>query len=184
VRAFFATHRSHTPFFRQIPDEFIQFLQNEWPPDADYPDFMLELAHYEWMEMALAVSTREPERGRINPSGDLLSGMPALNPVLAVLAYTYPVHRIGPRYQPGPDEKEQTHLLLFRNQAGLVRFNVINPITARLLLLLQDGQRSGREVLVQLAQETQHAAPEALLNFGAGILEDLLTEGAVLGTLA
>jgi hypothetical protein len=184
VRAFFATHRSHTPFFRQIPDEFIQFLQNEWPPDAGYPDFMLELAHYEWMELVLAVSTREPERDRINPSGDLLSGMPVLNPVLAVLAYTYPVHRIRPRYQPGPEEKEQTHLLLFRNQAGLVRFNVINPITARLLLLLQDGQRSGREVLVQLAEETQHPAPEALLSFGAGILEDLLTKGAVLGTLA
>jgi len=28
VREFFAEHRCHTPFFRQIPDEFVQYLQN------------------------------------------------------------------------------------------------------------------------------------------------------------
>jgi hypothetical protein len=30
-------------------------------------------------------------------------------------------------------------MLVFRNAAELVSFNVINPVTARLLALLQDG---------------------------------------------
>jgi hypothetical protein len=184
VRAFFAAHRSHTPYFRQIPDEFVQFLQNEWQPGAEYPDFMLELAHYEWMELVLAVSNREPEWDRISRDGDLLSGMPVINPVLAVLAYAYPVHRIGPRYRPGPEGKQETHLLVFRDEGGVVRFNAINAVTARLLLLLQEGQPSGREVLMQLAGQLQHAEPETLVSFGAGMLENLRVDGAILGTLA
>lgn len=183
VRSFFATHRSHTPYFRQVPDEFIEFLQNEWQPDAAYPEFMLELAHYEWMELVLAVSNREPEWDRVRHDGDLLSGMPVINPVLAVLAYAYPVHRIGPRYKPEPEGKLETHLLLFRDQAGQVRFNVINPVTARLLGLVQEGQGSGQDVLLRLAQELGHPEPQALVYFGAGILENLRAEGAILGSL-
>jgi hypothetical protein len=183
VRTFFATHRSHTPYFRQVPDEFIRFLQNEWQPDAAYPDFMLELAHYEWMELVLAVSNREPDWEQINRDGDLLSRIPVINPVLAVLSYAYAVHRIAPRYQPGPEGKLQTQLLLFRDEAGQVRFNVVNPVTARLLVLLQEGQGSGRDMLLRLARELGHPDPEALVNFGAGILADLQAEGAILGTL-
>ncbi len=54
VRAFFSTHRSRTPYFRQIPDEFVQFLQNEWTPAQGYPPFTLALAHYEWIELVLS----------------------------------------------------------------------------------------------------------------------------------
>jgi hypothetical protein len=50
-------------------------------------------------------------------------------------------------------------MLVFRNAAELVSFNVINPVTARLLALLQDGNRSGREALLNLAAELQHPEP-------------------------
>ena len=182
VRTFFAIHHSHTPYFRQIPDEFIQFLQTEWQPDAGYPEFTLELAHYEWMELVLAVSCREPAWDGIDPAGDLMSGVPVLNPVLATLSYAYPVHRIGSRYRPEPEGKEQTLLLLLRDAAGLVRFNVVNPVTARLLFLLQDGDGNGRQALLQLASELDHPEPEELLRFGAGMLADLRAAGAILGT--
>src|SRR6187551_1782984 len=49
VRNFLATHRSASPFFRQIPDEFIQFLQTQDAIPQTYPPFLLELAHYEWV---------------------------------------------------------------------------------------------------------------------------------------
>lgn len=74
-------------------------------------------------------------------------------------------------------------MLVFRNAAELVSFNVINPVTARLLALLQDGNRSGRETLLNLAAELQHPEPGALVNFGAGILENLRAEGEVLGAV-
>ena len=58
VRNFLATHRSASPFFRQIPDEFIQFLQTQDAIPQTYPPFLLELAHYEWVELVLSVSNR------------------------------------------------------------------------------------------------------------------------------
>jgi len=96
VRVFFSTHRSRTPYFRQIPDEFIQFLQNEWTPPADAPPYLLALAHYEWIELVLSVSNRSADR-TFNATGDLMEGVPLLNPVLTNLRYDWPVHRIAPR---------------------------------------------------------------------------------------
>jgi len=60
VRAFFSTHRCRTPYFRQIPDEFIQFLQNEWNTPETYPPWTLALAHYEWIELVLSCRTASP----------------------------------------------------------------------------------------------------------------------------
>ncbi|MDO9007680.1 MAG: putative DNA-binding domain-containing protein, partial [Thiobacillus sp.] len=136
VRDFFRTHRSHTPYFRQIPDEFIQFLQNEWTPLAGYPPFTLALAHYEWIELVLSVSNRGVDSA-VDAAGDLLDGVPLLNPVLANLRYDWPVHRIAPRRKTQPAE---THLLVFRDAADQVQFIEINAFTARLLTLLEPGK--------------------------------------------
>jgi hypothetical protein len=48
ARDFFRDHVCHTPYFRQIPEEFLKYLQDEWPAPRDYPAFLPELAHYEW----------------------------------------------------------------------------------------------------------------------------------------
>ena len=56
IRQFMARHESATPYFLEIPKEFLQFLQDEYEPDdSDFP-FLYELAHYEWVELALSVS--------------------------------------------------------------------------------------------------------------------------------
>ncbi len=177
VRAFFSTHRSHTPYFRQIPDEFVQFLQNEWTPTEDYPPFLLALAHYEWIELVLSVSNKRAE-GNIDADGNLLDGVPVLNPVLANLRYDWPVHRIAPRRKVRPAE---THVLVFRNADDQVAFTEINAFTARLLALLEDGSRTGREALQQVAEESRHPDPGVVLHAGSALLEDLRTRGAILG---
>ena len=59
----------------------------------------LELAHYEWVELALSLDTREIRQDGINPDGDLLSGVPVLNELSWSLVYDYPVQRIGPDYR-------------------------------------------------------------------------------------
>jgi len=177
VRAFFATHRSRTPYFRQIPDEFIQFLQDEWTPSEGYPPYLLALAHYEWIELVLSVSNRTPER-EFDAGGDLLDGVPALNPVLANLRYDWPVQRIAPRRKVRPQE---TYLLVFRDAGDEVRFSEINAFTARLLALLEPGALSGRAALERIAAESRHPDPEMILHAGAALLEELRSQGAILG---
>ena len=180
VRTFLATHRSHSPFFRQIPDEFIRFLQTEWAAPAHYPVYVLELAHYEWVELVLSISTRVPDWGRINPDGDLLEQRPILNPVLASLCYHWPVQRIRPRARIAPAE---THLLAFRDMGDRVQFMEINAFTARLLSLLETAELTGRAALETVATESRHPASEAVICGGLAVMQDLRARGALLGIL-
>jgi hypothetical protein len=180
VRAFFSEHRSHTPYFRQIPDEFLQFLQSGWQPEEDYPDYLVELAHYEWIELVLSVSNRDEQMPEIDPIGDLIDGRPLLNSVLANLAYRYPVHRIRPRVKV---TESPTYLLVFRDADLQVRFMEQSAVSARLLAVLEKGKRTGREAVGQLAAELGQANPDRLIGFARGYLEELRQAGAVLGTL-
>ncbi|MBT9568011.1 MAG: putative DNA-binding domain-containing protein [Thiobacillus sp.] len=178
VRVFFSAHRSHTPYFRQIPDEFVQFLQNEWDAPDDYPPYLLALAHYEWIELVLSVSNKQAEH-LVDADGDLIDGVPVTNPVLANLRYGWPVHRIAPRRKVQPAD---TFLLVFRDADDQIEFIEINAFTARLLTLLEPAQLSGRAALSQVARESQHPDPERVLQAGAALLEDLRARGAILGT--
>lgn len=179
VRAFFLEHRSHTPYFRQIPDEFMQFLQNGWEAYDAYPEFMLELAHYEWIELVLTVSNRDEQLAEHDANGDLIEGRPVLNPVLANLAYQYPVHRIRPRVKV---MAAPTFLLVFRDAEFNIRFIEQSHVSARLLKLLESGNLTGLEAVTQLADEIGHDNPSQLVDFAKGFLEELRLAGAVLGT--
>jgi len=177
VRAFFSTHRSRTPYFRQIPDEFVQFLQNGWTLPEGYPPYLLALAHYEWIELVLSVSNHSLERA-VDPTGDLLDGVPLLNPVLANLRYDWPVQRIAPRRKVVPME---TCLLVVRDAEDQVQFSEINAFTARLLTLLEPGTLTGHAALQQIADESRHPDPALILQAGAALLQDLRARGAILG---
>ena len=64
LRAFFAEHRASTPYFLEISQEFVAWLQQGYRAEPDDPAFMLELAHYEWVELALDVSDAQlPAQG-------------------------------------------------------------------------------------------------------------------------
>lgn len=58
VRSFLRDHRARTPKFGEIAEEFVGFVATV--PQGDWPGFMVELAHYEWVEMALQQSDADP----------------------------------------------------------------------------------------------------------------------------
>ena len=176
VRAFLAGHQCATPLFRQIPEEFLQWL----PQAAELPPYLPSLAHYEWAELAMAVSDAEATLGW-NPAGDLLEGVPVLAPALMLLRYDWPVQRISPRHKPSAPLAEPVWLLVFRDAVDEVRFIELNPVSARLVELLQDGGRSGRAALDAIAQELHHPDPHQVQTFGAQLLQELHQHGAILG---
>jgi hypothetical protein len=179
VRGFLADHHSHSPFFRQIPEEFLRFLQNDGALPATYPKFVLELAHYEWIELVLATSTDIPEWEVIDPDGSLLEQRPILNPVLANLHYGWPVHRIAPRVRVSAAE---TYLLVFRDASDQIQFTEINAFTSRLIHLLESAEHTGRAALEIIIKETAHPSPEVVIRGGLKIMRDLQARGALLGT--
>lgn len=183
VRGFFSRHRSRSPYFLEIAGEFLDFLRHEYQPGPEDPPFMLELAHYEWVELALSVSDKTADMSGIDPNADLLSGRPVLSPLAWVLSYRWPVHMLGPDFRPESPPEQPTHIVVFRDRNDRVRFVVINAVTARLLQLLDDDERlSGRGALERIAGEMQHPDPAVVLDGGRQALEQLKSQGIILGT--
>src|SRR6185295_3414878 len=80
VRDFFARHESHEPLFHRIAAEFLRYLGRErHRARGDFP-FLRELAHYEWVELALAVSPIDLAAQRVDRDGDLMQGAPVVSP--------------------------------------------------------------------------------------------------------
>lgn len=181
VRAFFARHVSESPYFVDIPAEFVGFLADEFEPADDDPPFLWALAHYEWMELVADIALEEIPHSGFNPGGDLLRGAPVLSPLVYVLHYDWPVHRISADFQ--PLTPEPVWLLVYRDAEDRVRFMEINAVTARLLTLLQeDNRRTGADVLAQIAGELGSPEVEKIQAFGRETLETLRTRDIVLGT--
>ncbi|MEE9397809.1 MAG: putative DNA-binding domain-containing protein [Methylococcales bacterium] len=171
-RTFFTNHRSKSPYFAEIPLEFIAYLRDERTPVSTDPPFLLELAHYEWVELALSIA----EGDTPSPDEQLLSDPLGCNITLSrlawPLAYQFPVHRISPDYQPDAPPPSPTFLAVYRNDQDNVRFLEINQITHRLMDLLKE-ERTGESVISQIAEELGMPAQEQLLGKGEEILKKL-----------
>jgi hypothetical protein len=182
VRDFFIKHRCQTPLFPQFSHEFLAYLQTERGCQEGDPPFLLELAHYEWVELALGIAEEEVSLVSADPNADLLSGEPVLSPLAWVLSYRYPVHRIAPEFQPEQPPEQPTHLLVYRDRQDKIGFLELNPATHRLLQLLgEPSGRSGLEILEEIAAEIDHPRPETLVEGGKQILEQLRNRDAIIG---
>ncbi|MCA0899319.1 HvfC family RiPP maturation protein [Microbulbifer agarilyticus] len=184
VRDFVERHCSHSPYFLQISEEFLHYLQNERaqsPASEQDAPFLLELAHYEWVELALDVSPEKfPEDVSVGiSSAETLDMAPVASPLAWRLSYHYPVHQIGPGFQPLEPGAEPTCLVVYRNREDDVGFMEANPATLHLLQLVEKAQaeasapKSARQLLLQLAQDMQHPEPEQLLGFGVELVQKL-----------
>ena len=127
VREFYRDHRCQTPLFPEIAREFLRYLEARCRERRSEPPFLLELAHYEWVELALQIAERASSDIAHDPQGDLLDGAPVLSPLAWPLAYRWPVHRIGPEFQPEAPPAAPTLLLLRREADGNVRFSDAQP---------------------------------------------------------
>jgi len=183
VRDFYARHCSSDPLFHGLAEEFLSYLDNErGRVEGDAP-FLYDLAHYEWVELALSVAEDQLTPVLADPNGDLLDGAPLVSPVAWALSYEFPVHRIGPDFLPDAPAAAPTYLIVYRTRQDEVKFMEINAVTARLMALLEtETTASGRELLLRIAAEAQHPDPQQLLRDGAALLAGLRARDVVLGT--
>ncbi len=174
VRQFFANYQATSPIFREIPQQFLQFLNTA----GNLPAYFQQLAHYEWVE--LAINTQQTEAANLSKKMDLLNEKPILAPAHMLLEYDYAVHKISKRNQ--PKITEQTYLLAFRNSEFKVKFIEVNSTTYQLLRLLKENNMTGKQALVRLAEDIKHPDTDAVIQFGAEILRDLANQDAIIGS--
>ena len=180
VRAFFANHASASPYFVDIPGEFVRWLVESFEPEAQDPPFMLALAHYEWIELVLDIETSELPTAAVPGSVDVLRSVPRLSPLVRVLSYEWPVHQICADFMPDAPLASPVWLLVYRGRDDQVGFMEINQATARLLALIElDSSVSGEGHLQALAEELG-MPPEAVLGFGREILERMQERAVIL----
>ena len=177
LRRFLAHHRSETPLFTRLGLEFVAFLEAD---DDDTRPWLAELAHYEWIELAVQVD--DSPLPAHDPDGDLLEGVPVVSPWIRTQAYRWPVHTLGPSHRPMTPPAEPTLLLVRRDADGRARFAAISPLVYRLLELAGAGGRSGRACLQALASEAGIPATDAFLAEGTAMLRRMREEGTLLGT--
>ena len=183
VRNFYSLHRCQSPYFLEISREFIDYLQSEHKMREVDPPFMFELAHYEWIELALSTSEEEPELQNIDTEKSLLEGHPVLSPLAWLLTYTWPVHQIKPEFLPEQPGQQPVCLIVFRDTDDEVQFTEVNLVTAKILQQLElNLDASGADVLKDIAEELGHDDPQPILASGLQILEDLRQKGIILGT--
>lgn len=184
IRGFMVRHQAQTPYFLQLPEEFLAYLQNEFEPtDSDFP-FLVELAHYEYAELALSVSEDETDLSGVDTDGDLLAGVPVKSALAWAYAYNYPVHRISPEYLPSAGDTEPAFLALYRDRDDAVGFLELNAVTAALLDDIEnnDAQITGEALLRELATRINYPDADALVQHGAAALREMRELDILVGT--
>jgi hypothetical protein len=189
VRDFYREHRCQTPLFPEIGREFLRYLEVRQQRGDDDPPFLLELAHYEWVELALSLDDTDLAKIEHVRDGNLLDRVPLPSPLAWPLAYRWPVHRLSANFLPETPPEQPTFLLVLRDRGDNVRFKQIDGLGFALLQALHtnvqvdSGQRkNGRAMLLELAASTNASDHERFVADGTALLAQLHERDAVLGT--
>ncbi len=171
VRRFFCDWRCQTPYFHEIPQEFLLFLGEQ--SKVPSPPWLEELAHYEWVEMAvdtrdetLADSPQEPGVIRVNPT--------AFN-----LQYQWQVHLIDASFR--PRTPQLTCLVVYRNKNSKVQFVEVSAATSLLISILERRALTRGELLCKLA-DAMNCSPEdsQFHDFANQALDSLIDQNILL----
>jgi len=160
VRRFIVEHRCHSPLFMDISYEFVQYLESLEPSELEFP-FMLELAHYEWVELAVMASTEDEVAVGESELADSLT--PKLSENVWLLAYSFPVHRISDDYIPEQPGEQPSLLMVYRDREDEVGFSQLTPATFRLAQLVELKHFTIESLISTLSKE---------LNFDPIIIEN------------
>ncbi|MCL1143992.1 DNA-binding domain-containing protein [Shewanella gaetbuli] len=137
VQQFFSQHDCHSPIFIDIAGEFLQFLQQYELTEND-PVFMLELAHYEWLELYIA--TVQSNQSQKSFSVDVLQSTPLQMASSAKVAqYQFDVQHISVDYQPIEPPQQPQYFCVYRDQQEEVSFLQLNPLTAQVLAFIEQN---------------------------------------------
>ena len=173
---FYANHICQTPYFVEFPEEFLNYLAEERQNPNDYP-FLLELAHYEWIEMVLSISKEQ----LIAHTADFTEQANIQLSSLAVpLIYQYPVHQISPSFLPTELPAQVTCLIVYRDIHDDIHFMEITPLTYQLLTLVQEQEKiSITDCLQNIIEKNPQLNAESIKQAGLNTLLDLANKHVI-----
>ena len=148
IREFIRVHRLQTPYFLEICQEFLVYFMHTRKLLQTDPPFALELAHFEWIQLAVDIAdTNIPEcLHNSAPSGNSLW---KASPLVVGLTYFYPVHLIDEYYLPKGPGVQPTYLLVYRNKNDDLNVLETDNLSLRIIQLLQAHENINRTQIYQ-----------------------------------
>lgn len=180
IRGFLRDYRAQTPKFGEIAEEFVGYLASEPAvlSKGDWPAFLVELAHYEWVEMVLQQS--DAEALPVSDPVQLLEQPLQVSALAWPLAYTWPVQILSPDHQPSTPPAQPTLLLVRRAVDFSVKFSELSPLAWRLLQRIEEFPLlNGREQLQGLALEAGLPETVSFMDSGLALLQQLHEDGVI-----
>ncbi len=167
VSRFIASTGPRSPYLREVPAEFVDWVAPQWTRDPDLPPFLVDLARYE----LLRHDVRNDPRGEEVDSGEKLElDWPIrTNSTGTVLTFDWAVHRLPKdRSDRSEPARGPVHLVVFRNRNDAMMYKQLDAFEAQLVTRV-------------LAGETMKAAIfGACESVGETISDDRLAKVAVL----
>jgi len=188
IRDFMRYHHSRTPLFHELGQEFLTFLHSDKAPLKRLPPFILELAHYEWIELALSVDEAEITPNISDIQADLTQAY-QLSPLAWPVVYQWPVDKICLEFQPNTPPEEPTCLLVSRSVDDRIDFMQLTPLLYHLLVSLQENnpENDSESNPTQTLQQQLHLLASAsglAINeceaFGLQTVNELLKQDLIL----
>ena len=177
VRKFFVEHDCKSPYFLQISEEFLTFLSEQYTPSENDPVYMLELAHYEWVELALSIADKNPNEQSL---ADIKTDRLYFSSIAWRVSYQYSV-QFASQDNPHLDAVEAgNHLVIYRDDEDDIQFAAINMVTAQLLQLIEANPGIHFEtVLNSMLEMMPNIDPTAVTNGLITTIQDLSEKGIV-----
>lgn len=169
----------HNLLHSNLIEEFLYYLKEEANLES-YPPFLVELAHFEWIDFDLKTAEIHFEYDK---SGDCLNDIPIISPLAELLIYNYPVHKIEKEISQMKLDETPTYIIAWRDTLGIVRFMTTNDMTARLFeILKENAELTGRQALETIADEIQINDTQELIEHGLNMLNTLHEHQIIIGT--
>jgi hypothetical protein len=181
VRKFFVEFSCETPHFIEISQQFLSYvIENQ--TDFEPLPFLAELAHYEWVELDLAVKFEQSHLELGINTIDNDSPL-TLSNTCSPLLYSYPVHTISvdnfTTITP-----ELTALVVYRNTDFNVKFILVDQLTVIMLQLLQQNNDINKaELATELMGLNESFTHSQMLGFLDNALPKFIELNLVTGPL-
>jgi len=189
VRLFILHHQCHSPLFAEITLEFIDYLSAKGRYLLEQHPFLLELAHYEWVEVSVIYADEENiSENAIQHQTEItddqwLNQAPAVSSMMHLLAYEYPVHQISNDTLPQQKSEAGVFLAVYRKLDDEIGFMELNAVSYRLIESI-DGATSGRQLIDSLAKEMGYKSGADLYQPAIEMLRSFTDRNIVVGVFA
>ncbi len=178
VRSFMKTHYCQSPRFVDVSKEFIDFLNQHHPVDEAMP-FLHELAHYEWIELALSIAEEEWQSSEIDELDNVLALSYEGSSLACLLSFDFPVHQICDDFQPTAPSEIPHYLLVYRNQNDDVKFIELNALSAHLFERISAGENV-ESVIASISEAMPQLDYNSIKNGAKALIQDWLAKGILL----